>query len=497
MKLFKKCYLYFTVFASGAAVLIIEILGTRVIAPFFGSTIFVWTSLITITLGALALGYFAGGRVADRKPNYAVFYLIIFCAGFFTAVIMKIDQPILIATENFGLKFGPLISSLLLFALPLFLLGMVSPFAIRLRANLLDKVGRASGDIFTFSTAGSLAGALLAGFFLVPLLSISKLFLITAAFLAFLSILGFVIHRSSKTAFFVLAIIVFVSLSLIFLKIPKYNYDDKFTLQTILQKQSFYGDLKVVEIGGFRCLAVNGSYQSCVHLGLERPTFTFIAETKRLIEERKAKSMLLLGMGTGNVLHSLPKSLEIDIVEIDSEIVAIAKEYFDFSEEKYNSLTIDDARHYLLKNDKKYDLVLLDTFLGNLPPIHIFTKESFELLKNALNEKGLLLVNLEGKFGAEDKQLKSLIKTARAVFPGVVLTVTEPERYTSVLLHLSLDKNYKFQSGGKFTEVIQDYKDGILLTDNKNPLEIISVPKLALFREEMKKIAGLKIFFAD
>ncbi len=128
----KQLYLYFSVFISGLAVLILEVLGTRIINPFYGSTIFVWTSLITITMGALAIGYYVGGRAIDKNPKIELMSKIMFLAGVFFLIPMKIDQLVLPVTDQFGLKYGPLVASFVLFFIPLMLLGMVSPMIIRL-----------------------------------------------------------------------------------------------------------------------------------------------------------------------------------------------------------------------------------------------------------------------------------------------------------------------------------------------------------------------------
>src|SRR3989344_4673003 len=164
----KIWYLYLTVFITGAAVLVIEILGTRVLAPFYGSTIYVWSSLITVTLGALASGYFAGGYVADKYPKPKSFYGVVFIAGFFTALLIKISEPVLTWSDRFGFQWGPLVAALVLFFLPLFFFGTVTPFAIRLRAYSVEHAGHIAGTIFATATAGSIIGAILAGFYFMP-----------------------------------------------------------------------------------------------------------------------------------------------------------------------------------------------------------------------------------------------------------------------------------------------------------------------------------------
>lgn len=175
MEKLKIYFFYLTIFITGAVILVIEILGTRILAPFYGSTIFVWSSLISITLAFLALGYFLGGKIVDKKPDINLLYWIIFIAGIAILIIPKIDKFVLLKTDFLGLRFGPLISSFILFSIPLFLLGMVSPFAVRIKTKIVDKVGVTAGNLYAISTLGCLAGGLLTGFYFVPSFSVKSI----------------------------------------------------------------------------------------------------------------------------------------------------------------------------------------------------------------------------------------------------------------------------------------------------------------------------------
>lgn len=156
---------YFTVFITGMAVMFLEILGTRIIGPFYGVSLFVWSSLISVALVSLAIGYYLGGCVADREKTFWSVNFTVGLAASFIALIPIIDKPILLATNSLGIRFGALTSAFLLFAIPLTLLGMVGPFIIKLCAKQLTKVGTASGSVFAISTIGSFLGTLIVGFF--------------------------------------------------------------------------------------------------------------------------------------------------------------------------------------------------------------------------------------------------------------------------------------------------------------------------------------------
>lgn len=489
-----QLYTYTTVFFVGATVLLMEILGTRVISPFYGATVFVWTSLIAVTLGALAFGYMVGGKVADRRPDPTLFFSLVAIAGLLYFLPVKIDQWALPVTDPLGLRWGPLVSALLLFSPPLMLLGMITPFAIRILIKNVEASGQTAGRVFALATVGSIIGSLVTGFYILEALSLTQSFSFAGFLLVSLGAAGVVFSSGKKKLD---PIIILVALALLIQQLPAHLYEDTYTLKIHRHEQSFYADLKVMEIGVFKCLAMNGSLQSCMNLREGRPTFTFIAETERITRERKPKTMLLLGLGTGNVLHNLPHDLEVDVVELDPRLVPISREYFGLQEDQYSRLIIDDARHFLETNKKQYDLVLIDTFLGSNLPLHMFTQEAMETWRTAVGSGGLLLVNMEGKLGDEDVQIQTIMKTLKSVFPTTRLTTTEPDRFTSVLIHASSDPGYVFSPGGQFVERPIDTSNAYVMTDDHNRLEAISIKKLGIFRDEMINVGGMKLLFSS
>ena len=159
--------LYSTVIITGAAVMMIELLGTRIIGPFYGVSLIVWSSLISVTLMALAIGYFTGGKLADSAGPVRLSHIVLF-AALFTGVIPVVSEPVQSATDFLGLRAGALISALILFTIPLALLGMVGPFVIKMAAHRLDEVGTTAGSVYAVSTVGSVIGTLFLGFYLLP-----------------------------------------------------------------------------------------------------------------------------------------------------------------------------------------------------------------------------------------------------------------------------------------------------------------------------------------
>ena len=228
----KKYYLYITVFITGAVILILEILGTRIIAPFYGTTIYVWSSLIAVTLVALAIGYFIGGKLADKKPESDILYLIIFVAAISIIVIPLVMNFVLIRTNILGSRFGALVSASVLFTIPLLLLGTIVPYAIKLRVKELGKVGITTGSIYGIATVGSFIGAILTGFFLIPNIGIKATIYLISGLLILISGIWFVIDKKKILA--VSAILIFI----LFIIIPKpsvseINSDVKLIYETV------------------------------------------------------------------------------------------------------------------------------------------------------------------------------------------------------------------------------------------------------------------------
>lgn len=190
----KNYFFYLTIFITGAVVLIIEISGTRILAPFYGSTIFVWSSLISVTLAFLALGYWFGGKLADRKPEINLLYWIIFIAGIAIFLIPRYDKWVLLQTDSFGLQYGPLIAAFIIFAPSIFLLGTISPFAVKIRTQSLDHLGVTAGNLYAIATFGALTGGLLAGFYLVPNFSVSFIINMLSLSLFFLFLIWQILH---------------------------------------------------------------------------------------------------------------------------------------------------------------------------------------------------------------------------------------------------------------------------------------------------------------
>lgn len=501
----KNAFLYLTVFITGASILALEVLGTRVIGPFFGTTIFVWTSLIIVTLGALALGYYIGGYVADKKPSLTILYPIIFTSGLLYFIPMKVDQWVLPFTDKFGLQYGPLVASIILFALPLLLLGMVSPFIIRLTTVTADKSGSSSGKVFAIGTAGSIFGGFMAGFYLIERLSITQILFYIGLVLVILAIVGILINKKISG---LIPGAVMILLTTAVYNITPYVYADNYTLQIIHHEQSAYADLKIIEIAGYRCLLMNGSTQSCIYINDNSPVFGSTMDMAKIvlnhIEKNKIAepNVLLLGLGAGDLSEALPVEINLDIVEIDKKVVDLAREYFKNNKLSNRNVFVDDARYFMSHTNTKYDIIISDLALGNSLPAHLYSKEAMELFKSNLKDDGVAIFHITAYNNQNDKFLNSILSTANEVFPVVISTapfIDDHEEVQNFLIHLSNSKDYVYtpHDDSLFIDTKQDHNpNSLVMIDSKNLLDIYTLDQLFDYRQVMVNTGGLRMLFS-
>lgn len=513
--------LYFTVFLTGAAVLIIEILGTRILGPFYGSTIFVWSSLISVTLGFLALGYWLGGTLVDRvirkrillrglsvKSAHELLGIIIFLAGVFTILIPKVDTIVLIVTDLFGLRFGPLAAAFVLFSIPLFLLGMITPVAIKYRTEDIAEVGASSGSIFAFSTVGSLAAAVLTGFFLVPYFSLSGIFTVTGVILVALSLAWFS-HTRRPSPLYLFLLVVFVFL---LVAAPSHAVGPPTEADVIHKERSFFGDIKVYELKSqnrhIRCMMIDTASQSCWNYGtgLSAWAYTrYFRGATNTFPEGETLDILVIGLGGGVVVKELAETdHRVDTVEIDPNVLRVAEEYFDSPDTPNFRYFADDGRYFLNHSDRTYDLIMIDIIIGSDQASHLSTREFFEEAKARLNPGGILSMNTRGWVKTQILQ-PMVYNTLKTVFPHVKFSVRDAEQSSSVVFFAS-DRDLSEEMfkgtvpnlyGADFWDSLFDLGEVGILTDDYNPSHVLHLPVAIYGRAITKADFGVELYLYE
>lgn len=423
-------YLLATALVCGAMVMVVEILGSRLIGPFFGVSLFVWTALITVTLVALAAGYALGGVLADRRGSAEWLYGIILAAGVLVTVIPWLKFPVLAATASLGLRLGALLGSLVLFGPALFLLGCVSPYLVRIAGADQPKLGRTVGGLYALSTVGSFVGTLATGFYLIAWIGVERIFVLTGAVLILLGAGYFVLFRKKPA---VLAALLPVILLWPTPRLPAVILADGTEARVIHSRDSFYGNIKVVEYKGTamrtRELVIDGLIQGGVDVanGLSVYEYPYVLQHLPLALHPKASNALVIGLGAGVLPRFFAsRGLDVDVVDIDPEIAAVAKDYFGLPERV--NVVIQDARYFLANADRRYDLVALDVFNGDTTPGHLLSLEALSLLEKRLTPEGVLSVNLIGSLKHESLMTASVVHTLGQVFQHVEIhPVTAPE----------------------------------------------------------------------
>jgi len=409
----KSLPLYITAFVAGFVIMALELLGFRVLAPYFGYSIYVSGSLIGIVLAALSVGYMVGGRIADRWGKLEILWGIILAGSAMSFLGGLLHRPVLGWLGSMGPMRGALLGSVILFGPTMVLLSMVSPFIIRM-VSKANAVGRSAGDVYGVATVGSIAGVFLTSFWLIPAVGGTATFNIAGVALLLTSVAGFV-ASGRYPAFAGLALLAFVF-------IPEPPPADG----VLVEKESLYTRLAVVEKDGVRRLS---TCRDKVWWSLE-PRSGYLTGTVfdsfligPIIAE-PARDVLVLGMGGGTsvkqLLHFFPGIGHIDAVDIDPEVVRLADEYFDVKPSKRLSIHVADARVYLSQTDKKYDFIEVDLFhQGPYIPFYVATKEFFELVRSRLKDGGVMIYNVLAPRD-DGSLLEPIGATVCSVFPSVL-----------------------------------------------------------------------------
>ena len=486
-----------TVFLTGACVLVLEIAGSRVVAPLYGSGLYSWSALISVTLAALSLGYWAGGRAADRRPDPALFNTGIFVAGVLVVVIPWAARVVLRVTEPLDPRLGVLLAAVLLFFPSLALLGGVTPFAIRLARPPAGEVGAVSGLFFAVSTVGSLLAALVTGFVLIPNLGVKSILALTGVALMLTAAAGLYASRRGPRAS---AAVVLAAATLAAwrgvdaVETPR-------TLRILARTPSFFGFLRVVETDEYRILTVNGIGQNYVPLLPERRRHSyleFMGALPRLHRAAPDPSGLLIGLGAGELVSQLAARVRLTVVEIDPRIEETARRHFGLTL-PHDRIRIADGRAFLERDTAVYDFVFMDAFLGEDVPGHLYTREAFTAVRRRLAPGGLLAINYTTIPNGADA--RAVARTLRAAFPHVKVFTDGSEAtelastvFLASASPIALDGaiDADVPSVGLFLANEARFPDAgaTLLTDDYNPINVYRLGATRLWRQAMIRLIG-------
>jgi len=443
---------------TGGAVMGLEILGTRVIGTVYGSSLFVWGALLTTTLVCLAVGYAVGGALADRWPHDWLLYLLTILAGGAVLAIPATQGILQPCFHRFGARGGALVSAFAVFAGPLTMLGLASPFVIRLLARSLQATGRTAGAVFALSTAGSVAGTLLTSFYLIPELGTRWSLAVQAGAMILVGAIGLLVRFGMRC----LPVAALAAAAW-----PIGRGGPAVANEVLFRTESPYGRMAIVQPAGsgYRMLFVNGIMQTGMPLDIARRDRTSLLRTDSYYLELlpyfhedpdEPRSCLLIGLAGGcfaRVMELYP--IHVTAVEIDVKVAELAKAYFGYrgsiycgddrehvidlnrfpnrriadghdaagnrpadsrSREPYGGrVVIEDGRLFLCSCRQRYDFIVLDAYNSDTIPFHLITREMFAAAREHLAEDGILAINYIGP-PRRDMVTDSLGRTLADVF---------------------------------------------------------------------------------
>ena len=487
---FDRFILLCNVFFAGFVIMALEIVGIRILASFFGYSVFVWGSAIGIVLVSLSIGYWLGGIVADRSSRPTKIYKIIFISVIYLCLAILAYNYMLEYLSEWNFFTGLLIASLVLLVPPSFLLSMIPPIATKALLEK-NKEGRTIGNIYALSNVGSILGTFATTFYLIPILGSRLTLTYSSAGMLLLVMLGFLTERVHAKRFF---LIFFVSA--MFLSVPIIFPEHKGPY-TLLKTESVYNTIELREHAGTRWLLLNG-YPMSYKEKEPKLGSTFYDAMACFPELIGAKDVLILGFAAGTVagkMNAFFPGKKIVGVEIDPKVVKLAKEYFSLQESEKLRVYVDDARHFLINDKNSYDVIFNNTINARFIPFHLVTKEFFELAKSRLKSKGVII---SYSFYAENKTLlrDSIARTMCEVFPSVYY-LNFPVQKVSLVFGFSerISKeellNMVESAKGKVKDesVIRlfnhfknmqrfDCSKGTLITDDKNPIDSITLKQI-------------------
>jgi spermidine synthase len=510
----KTWFFYLLSFIEGGSVMAAELIGAKMLAPFFGSSLYVWSTVMAVTLGGLAMGYFCGGILSYKRKGKEVLYYVMFIAAVLV-ILMPFTSKIIFAIIGDRALLPSLIASTTLFLLPpVFMMGMVSPLIIRSITTVAEEAGKAAGAVYAVSTLGGIISTFLTGFWIIPTFGLSGPCLVIGIVLGILPLV--LIMKKNK-----LAPVYFVAL--LSWSFYKMNHPLKAPGITIpYRSEGLLGQLMVADYpvrkpdgsvtGTNRLLFVNRMTQTQLNDGDSITHFSYVDKiTTGLHHLKPGSHVLLLGLGGGSLANELVKmGFETDVCELDPRIAFVARKWF-WLNNRVN-VSVDDARHFIRHTDEKYDVVIFDVFKGEEIPGQCFTREAFLEVRKIMKAGGVVIVNGNGFYeGSRGRGMKSVCLTFAAAGFHISLSPTSSNQALSNLVFFASPDSssnedalyYASVFGKQYVDIRKmDFSDAMVMTDDTPVLDQLNAEaykswrssSISYFTSEMQKGRGIPVF---
>lgn len=503
-----RWFLMFTTTLCGGLVMVVEVLGARVIGPFFGVSLFVWTALITVTLLSLSAGYAVGGYLADRKPAADWLYGIIAVSGVLVMLVPFLKPFVIQATVPLGLRSGALVSAVVLFAPALLLLGCVSPYVVRIATSEWQRLGRTVGVLYALSTIGSMAGTALAGYVVIAYMGVARAFQVCGALLILLGLIYFLLFR--RRAASVLGMVLVVALAWPRDKeLPAAVLADGTQVRLVDARDSYYGSVKVVDyigaMAGIREMLIDGMVQGGVDRGNGQSIYEYpyLLEALPFAVKPDIRSGLVVGLGAGVLATRLEqRGVEVDAIDIDPMVLAMAEAHFNLRLKR--PVMIQDARYVLAQDGHRFDLILMDAFSGDAIPSHLLSREALERVKARLAPDGILAMNLISGANNGSQVVSAVVRTLQTQFSHVasfpLFDVANPMAKGGNVVLIAANRDLREALNARVEQAHPLARDlvalglrqgkllgpaeaGPILTDDFNPLDVLDLDTHEMVRQ--------------
>ena len=416
-----RWWFFLTAFTTGGVVMALEILGSRLLAPVFGTSLFVWGALIGVVLAAMSAGYAMGGWLADRRSPGIVLTILLLGSGVWTLMLASIGQPVVFNVSQWTAdpRLGPCLAASVLLAVPAFCLSGVLPALLRLSIADMGHLGRHTGGMIAISTIGSLVGTWGTSFFLLTWMGSLKLVGVLGVILVAFGLFWLLWSGRAK------ALVVIPVLGSAWFAIWFGFHPILIQPPAIYQEDSPYQQVRVRDEKGLRFLVLDNTFHAImwqpnpIRLALPYSQMMMAALGLHPNPQRG----LILGHGGGSLAKWLQKfwpTLEMDIVEMDPSVVKAAEEFFEYKPGEKHHIFVQDARVFLRHTEKKYDIIWVDVFARHQIPFHLTTEEFFRELRARLSLKGVIAVNLASSDSDLDRvRAEAVVSTMKTSFPHI------------------------------------------------------------------------------
>lgn len=478
--------LKFLAFLNGGLVMILEITGARLIAPFYGTTFFVWSSLISIILAALSVGYYWGGKLADHPRRLSWLLYLLWASGLALTALIFLKEPIFgIFASTYGNKYWLLVITTVLFAPVTIIFGMISPLIVRISLQGITNTGQTVGQLYAVSTIGSIAGTLLAGYVLLGLIGSTAILWFILIVIGIEFVIAWQVQTKKQSQHLMLLALLFIMIISCGLYI---NWKSNIYVADIdTQYSRFLITDSIRKEKRIRSLTNDYGFAQA-EIDLDHPE-NLTSKYHQLFTsgiELKPDTKRILAIGGGafvfpqHIAKNYP-DIQVDVVEIDPKLIEVSKSYFFFEELPNLIVHHADGRQFLLSNNNKYDLIFIDAFAGRYIPFHLVTQEFISQLNENLETDGIVITNLIGiqQPSQYDNFLNAIYHTFgteysyQNIIPTSITNINSKDIHNYVLI--SSNRPLDYQKISSYQELYQlswqPTSNPFIFTDDYAPVE--------------------------